>query len=110
MIECTDKNVYYNKRKKPRKIFRVFFLLLIVFGVFLYYKNVVEVFIIDVCADNLKSYSTQSVNSAVLTVITENPYADIIHIEKNENGDIVLITTDSIKVNELNKRIATKGK
>ena len=108
MIECTDKNVYYKRRKKPKNILRVFVLLLILGGLIFYYKNVVEVFIVNVCSDNLKSFATQSVNSAVLSVIEDDPYNELVRVEKNESGDIVLITTDAVKANEINKKLAQK--
>ena len=108
MIECTDKNVYYKRRKKPKNILRVFVLLLILGGLIFYYKNVVEVFIVNVCSDNLKSFATQSVNSAVLSVIEDDPYNELVRVEKNESGDIVLITTDAVKANGINKKLAQK--
>ena len=108
MIECTDKNVYYKRRKKPKNILRVFVLLLILGGLIFYYKNVVEVFIVNVCSDNLKSFAAQSVNSAVLSVIEDDPYNELVRVEKNESGDIVLITTDAVKANGINKKLAQK--
>lgn len=108
MIECTDKNVYYKKRRKPKKIFGVFLLLAIIVGIYFYYNIIVEKTIIGVCEDYLKSYSTKSVNAAVLEIVKSNPYSDYVSIEKNDQGDIILISTDSLKINELNKKIAQK--
>lgn len=108
MIECTDKKVYIKKRKKSKKAFRAFVFLLIIGLLVVYYKSVVEVSVVNICADNLKSISTQSVNESVLNVLSENSYSDFIFTEKNQNGDIVFISTDSLKVNELNKKIALK--
>ncbi|MDY6367964.1 MAG: sporulation protein YunB [Clostridia bacterium] len=110
MIECTDKNVYYKKRrkKKSKRFLSVFLVLAVVVGAFFYYRNVIEVNIINICTDYLKAYSTQSVNEAVLECINDNPYSQFVTIEKNSQGDVVLISTDSIKVNELNKKISIK--
>lgn len=89
-----------------RRFFRIFIITLIIFGLILYYKTTVETFIINILSDSLKAYSTQSVNDAILRTINNNPYKELIKIDKNDNGDIVLISTDSLKANELNKKIA----
>ena len=105
MIECCNQRIYYKKRK-TKKVLRFIFIVLIILGILLYYKTVVENFIINICSDTLKSYSTQAVNDAVLNIVNKNPYRELIKIDKNDNGDIVLISTDSLKANELNKTIA----
>lgn len=108
MIECTDKNIYYKKRRKSHKVFRAFLLLSIVAGLFFYYKYVVENFIVNVCYDYIENYSTEAVNTAVLEIIENDPYSELVRTEKNDGGDIVLITADSLKINVINKKIALR--
>ena len=111
MIECTDKKIWYIKHRKKKKwrCFKLLLILLIIFGIFAYYYNVICKTIFNVCADFAKAYATQSVNLAILqTLNNEDIYNDLIIIEKNSNGDITLISTNSIKVNNINKKIANK--
>lgn len=108
MIECINKNVYYKRRKKPHRVFRAFLLLSAIAGLFFYYKYVVENFVINVCYDYLENYSTEAVNTAVLEIIENNTYSELVRTEKNDGGDIVLITADSLKINVINKKIALR--
>ena len=68
-----------------RRFFRIFIITLIIFGLVLYYKTTVETFIINILSDSLKAYSTQSVNDAILRTINNNPYKELIKIDKNPN-------------------------
>ena len=108
MIECSEKNIYYIKRRRKRFRLRFILFFLAACSVFLYYKNVVETLIIDICMDKASALVVQSVNESVYDYIMENGYYDIVSIEKNSNGDITLITTNAFLVNEMNKKIAIK--
>ena len=109
MIECTENYIWYKKRKK--KSFKRFFSFILVFSIILsailYYNLVVLKQIFGICADYSYTYSTEAVNSAVLISLDSNvKYSDLITIEKNGNGDIVLMTTNSLKVNSINREVA----
>ncbi len=110
MIECTENYIWYKKRKK--KPFKRFFSFMLVFaiiiGFILYYNFVVLKQIFSICADYTYTYSTESVNSAVLLSLESDiKYADLIKVEKNSSGDIVLMTTNSLKVNSINREVAS---
>lgn len=108
MIECSENNIYYSKRRKKKFSLRFFLIIVIIFSVFFYYKNVVETLLVDVCVDKASAIVVQSVNESVYEIMTDGGYSDYVSIEKNSNGDITLITTDAVKVNEINKKIALK--
>ncbi len=110
MIECTENYIWYKKRKKkPFKRFFSFILLFsIIIGAILYYNLVVLRQIFSICADYTSAYSTEAVNSAVLLSLESDlKYADLIKVEKNSSGDIVLMTTNSLKVNSINREVAS---
>ncbi len=110
MIECTENNIWYRKRKK--RSFKRFFSLLLVFmiiiGFYLYYKRAVCEQIFNICTQQAYVLSTESVNNSVL-ISLENDirYSDLISVEKNNSGDIVVMTTNSLKINTINRQVAT---
>ena len=112
MIECSSEYIWYKKRrKKSLKRFAMVFVVLMVFiSLYFYYKNNIISKIYTVCYDYAYSYSTESVNNAVLTSLSLNAsYSDIVKIEKNSSDDIVLMQIDSVKVNKINKEIASNS-
>ena len=109
MIECTENFIWYKKRKK--KSFKRFFSLILVFtivlGFYLYYKHAICEQIFKICANQAYSFSTESVNSAMLVSLNNKiEYSDLIFIEKNNSGDIVFMSTNSLKVNTINRQVA----
>ena len=108
MIECSDKNIWYIKRRKGKiKRFFVFFLLiLIALSLFLYYKLLISNQIFAINQDYVKKYAIEAVNSAVINSLNEELYYnDLISIEKNSQGDIVLMNANSYKMNQLSRSI-----
>ncbi len=111
MIECYDKNIYYTKKKwkNSKKFFAFFISFLFVTILICYYKYVVSNNIINICADSTYSIATESVNTAVMNSLSDQiKYSNLVVIEKNSSGDIVLMSTDSLKVNTINREIALK--
>ncbi len=110
MIECTENNIWYKKRKKRsfKRFFSFFLVFTIVLGFYLYYKHAICEQIFKICANQAYSYSTESVNSAVLVSLNNKiEYNELIYIEKNNSGEIVFMSTNSLKVNTINRQVAT---
>ncbi len=110
MIECSENYIWYKKRKKKpfKRFFSLFIIFSIIIGVILYYNLVVLKQIFGICADYSYAYSTESVNSAVLISLESDiKYSDLIIVEKNSSGDIVLMSTNSLKVNAINREVAS---
>lgn len=108
MIECSRENIWYTRKNKKRKkrFSRLFIFLLIVTGIFLYGRFVVAVNLSRICSDYAYSYTTESVGDAILYSLTDSiKYADLIKIEKDNNGQITLMTTNSYKVNFINREV-----
>ena len=107
MIEITNSNIYYKKRPKKRRFFAWLLIFIIGISFYFYYKFAITNTIVDVSSSYAYSYSTDAVNTAVInTLKDEIKYSDLITVEKNESGDIILMSTNSYKVNLINKEVA----
>ncbi|MBQ3115611.1 MAG: sporulation protein YunB [Clostridia bacterium] len=111
MIECTDSYIYYKKHRKGRfkRCFCLFLVLLILISGFFYYKKVVCKQVVKICADYTHAFSTEAVNRAVLDSLSDGvKYTDVIEVEKNNDGEITLMTTNAVKVNALSREIVVQ--
>jgi sporulation protein YunB len=109
MIECCNNNIWYKKlrKKKFKKFATIFFTVILVLAIIIHYKNNVSVQIFNTCYDYASAYSTEAVNEAVLSSVSINTkYSDIVNVEKNLNGDIVLMQINSTNINIINKEIS----
>ena len=112
MIECSEENIYYKKRRKKTfgRFFSVFLFFIILSGIFLYFKYIISDQIIKICRSYSYSYSTEAVNDAVINSLADKvKYSDLITVDKNSAGEIVLISTNSYKINEINRDITEKS-
>ena len=116
MIECTGEKIYYktfrvknrfNRKSKVKRFFVVLAVLIVLGGLFFYVNNGVFNLVADVCEDYSYSVALSSINKAVMTSVQDEvKYADIIHIEKNKNGDISLMSSDALKINTISRTVA----
>ena len=109
MIECTVDYIWYKKRRKfkPKKFFAFFCVFLTIFACVLYFKYFISEQIYKYSQDCAYSYCTESINSAVMeTLNNQVKYNELIQVEKNSNGNIVLISANSHKVNYISREIA----
>lgn len=110
MIECTNSNVYYkNKKRRFRKkrLLTFFIVLLTIFCFACYYKNIICVNLFSINTAHAYKCSTQSVNEVLIVSLSNNiKYSDLVIIEKDNNGDISLISANSYKLNIISQEIA----
>lgn len=110
MIECTENYIWYKKRRKNRlkRCFVFVLIICIVFSMFYYYKTAVCDQIIKISNDYTYTYCTESVNATVFNSLSNSvKYSDLITVEKNNSGDIVLMTVNSYKVNSIASEIVS---
>ena len=110
MIEVCDENIYYTKKRKKngKQILAFFLFFIILFGILFYYNKVVNKEVYRYCLDYLEVYSLEALNNAVLDSLTnEIEYNSLVNIEKNNNGDIVLMSANSFEVNKLSRKIVS---
>lgn len=106
MIECCSEKIW-RKNKPVKKIFIVFLVIfLIITTLFSYYHLVVKKVIINYCDKYLFSVNASVINNSVSTSLNNyTTYSDLINVEKDVNGNIVLINTNSYKVNNLSRQV-----
>ena len=99
MIECVDEKIYYTRkkrRKKSKKGIKIFFFLLAFIACFIYYKKVVTVHVINVCADKCETLNTKSINNAIISSLNNRfLYEELIVIVKNTSGEITMMSANS---------------
>ena len=108
MTECTSKNIWYvKKRKKKSKILlKCILIICIIVGCTFYYRQVVSNNIYQICADYAYSYSTESVNKAVILALKDKiNYDDLIDVEKDNDGKIFMLTANSLRINVISREV-----
>ena len=115
MIDCTDEYIYcetFNvKNRKCRrsriKRFLIFIILVILCGYLFYHVNsAVFNLVAEICEDYTYSASLSSINKAIFTSLSEEiKYSDLIKIEKNNDGEIVLMSSDAVKINSISRAV-----
>lgn len=93
---------------KRKKI--LIFLLILTFlisVVLIYFNRNVRPIIIEVSKDSVKSITTVAVNDAVYYTMSEAlKYEDLISVTRNNEGDIVFMSANSLKINSIARDIA----
>lgn len=111
MIECSEERIYYKKHRKSRfrRCFSFFLALIIIFVVLFYYKNFVTTLIYGVCYKEASAICSDSVNKSILTSLKDQTlYDELVTIEKDKDGNIVLMTANAYKMNVINRDTAVK--
>lgn len=114
MIECCSENIYYKskKHKKLKKRSRRAIIFAIIFSAFfILYLYSTNKTLQNVGYSYAKSYAVESVNSAVkITLINGVQYKDLITIEKDDGGNVSLMTTNSYKINQISQGVSETSK
>lgn len=100
-------SMYFSKNTKTKSAIILLSLLIVMIVIFAYFTYVVNPVIVSTSEVKVKSLATKAVNSAIAEVVSESVlYNDLVNIHTNEEGDISLITANSILVNKLSKELA----
>lgn len=97
------------KNKMPRKKYFIFVstILALIACIFLFFNNVVNPIILSTSEIKVRSLTLKAVNSAVAEVVSESIlYSDLINVNTNTDGDITMISANSIMINKLSKELA----
>lgn len=103
-----------NKEKKTFKIKKSYKILLIITAVILFVVilisstlNSISPRIVAYCEARVRSMSTQAINRALFLSFSATTYSDIIRIDKNDRGEIVLLQANSLLINEIAKSMSS---
>lgn len=94
--------------KKLNKKVYIFLLIitLLLCGCFSYLNYVVNPIIIESSSAKVRSLSHDAINTAVFEVIKDSTiYDTLIHILRNEEGEIIMISSNSVQINSLSRDI-----
>lgn len=90
-----------NKKFTRFKVLVVFICLLII-GVMLYFQRNVTKVLISISEATIRSITTVAVNDAIYYTLNDTMrYEDLIHIDRDEAGNVTAITSDSLKINRI---------
>ena len=98
------------KRKGSKKRLWIFLgvLLAILIFIIVFFQTNVNRVLVSVSEATVQAMTTTAVNDAVFqTMENTSSYEDLVSIERNNVGDIVAITSDSLKINSLARRTAS---
>lgn len=77
-------------------------LCLLTVGVLLYFQRNVTKVLISISEATIRSITTVAVNDAIYYTLNDSlRYDDLIHIERDADGNVTSITTDSLKINKI---------
>ena len=105
---------YYKvvRRKRRRKsLFLILITIAIVFSSFFYYNSFVVKSVSEYSKKVLETKMTASINNAVLfSLSTPVAYNDLIVVQKDNDGNIALLASDSYKTNQIKSSIDKTAK
>ena len=92
------------KKNRKFKRFKIIFVLicLITIGTLIYFQRNVTRVLISISEATIRSITTVAVNDAIYYTLNDAMrYDDLIYIERDSDGNVTSITTDSLKINRI---------
>ena len=96
------------KKKKNRRLFKLIVILLIAFITMKIIINAIMPIFNKLCADKAKSIATIISNNEATNVMSRYTYDDLFLIEKDTSGNITMIRSNMITINEIISDVAVK--
>lgn len=94
--------------KKKKLIAVLLVLAALILSVFIYFRRNVAPVIIEVSEATVKSITTLAVNDAVYYTLSDAlKYEDLVSVSRNEDGDIVYMQANSLKINAIARDVAS---
>ena len=94
--------------KKRRKVVEIIVVLIIAFSVVKLVLDAVLPIFNTLCENRAKSIATIISNEQATIVMTEHSYDELYKIEKDNNGNVVMIKANVVPVNEIISDVANK--
>lgn len=116
MIDCSNQNIWYNKRRrrqksKTKRLLKILIVFAIIFSLFGYYKCFITQNLVNICNHHASSLSTTAVNNAIIASMNNaSSYNELIDVQKNSSGDIIYMSANSYKLNNIRTAITKSTK
>ena len=95
----------YSKKRKFYTYLSVTIIVIIV--IMVYFNAIVNPVILNTSESKVRSLTLKAINSAVAEVVSDSAlYNELVTITTNDEGDVSLITANSILINRLSKELA----
>lgn len=96
------------KLKTKIKVGLLFLTVIIFFNIFIYeFDRIITPTLIAVAGAEIRAKSTDIINTAIINEYSKKfNYDDVIHIEKDNNGNIVMLKADTLKMNSIACNVA----
>ncbi len=110
-----DENGYWRTKKRRRRVSRkrrlvllLTFLLALAVGLFIYFQRNVTRVLISISEATMRASTTIAVNDAVYyTLSDEMRYEDLVTVDRDENGDILAVSANVLKINKIARDTAS---
>ena len=110
-LYCEQKNLprYYKKKRRKRRIkLALFFSLALSAALFFYFQRNVTKVLIAVSEASMRASTTVAVNDAVYYTLRDGVrYEDLVEVEKGEDGSIVSVSANALKINKIARDTAS---
>ena len=98
-----DKNL-----KRKQKIAKIFIIMVIAFSTVKIVLDAISPIFNALCEDKAKSIATIISNNEATNVMKDHTYDELFTIEKDNNGNIIMIKSNIVKINEIISEIPNK--
>lgn len=98
----------FNKNKNARKVMKIVLILVIAFSTAKMILDAVIPIFTNLCENKAKSIATIVSNEQASNVMKEHNYDELFSIERDNNGNIEMIKSNVIPINEIISDVANK--
>lgn len=103
MIECSNEFIY---KKSCKKRWIIIFVLSAMFILAIFCYNNLTKYISTICNDKIGAIATNASNKAIeISLSNSTNYNDLIKVEKNAQGEIILLSASTYKINKITNEI-----
>ena len=88
-------------RKKKRKIIKIVVIVVLIIILFRFFCSYLEPIFQTLCEDKIKSLATIITNQQSTIIMNKYQYDQLYTIEKDENGDIIVVRANVVLINNL---------
>lgn len=101
-------NIGDNKFKKKQKIVKIFIIMIIAFSTVKIVLDAILPIFDTLCKDRAKSIATIVSNEQATVVMREHVYEELFTLEKDNDGNIIMIKSNVGPINEIISDVAVK--